>query len=101
MKIGGNSCDVTRVTKLETKKSESQKHAHKATMPLLLVLLLLALLAPSAAFAPPALGLGALLFKPRVGIVKSGEWTAGGGGGSGDNGEALAEAGRFFVDAFW
>lgn len=41
------------------------------------------------AFAPP-LGIGAVLFKPRVNIVKS----------SGDE-DKLVGAGKFFVDAFW
>ncbi|KAL7518196.1 hypothetical protein ACHAWX_003046 [Stephanocyclus meneghinianus] len=46
-------------------------------------------LAPTAAFAPP-LGIGAVLFRPKVKVVKS-------------NGEEdrLVDAGRFFVDAFW
>ncbi|KAL7505689.1 hypothetical protein ACHAXN_003128 [Cyclotella atomus] len=43
----------------------------------------------SAAFAPP-LGINALLFKPRVKVVKS----------EGDEG-LLIDAGKFFVDAFW
>lgn len=42
-----------------------------------------------AAFAPP-LGIGAVLFKPNVKIVKS----------EGDE-ERLVDAGKFFVDAFW
>ena len=41
------------------------------------------------AFAPP-LGIGALLFKPNVKIVKS----------NGDDGR-LVDASKFFVDAFW
>ena len=43
----------------------------------------------AAAFAPP-LGIGAVLFKPRVNIVKS----------DGDD-DRLVDAGKFFVDAFW
>jgi hypothetical protein len=43
----------------------------------------------TAAFAPP-LGINALLFKPRVKVVKS----------EGDEG-LLIDAGKFFVDAFW
>lgn len=45
--------------------------------------------AQNAAFAPP-LGLGAILFKPNVKIVKS----------EGDD-ERLVDASNFFVDAFW
>ena len=46
-------------------------------------------MARTAAFAPP-LGIGAVLFRPKVKVVKS-------------NGEEdrLVDAGRFFVDAFW
>jgi hypothetical protein len=41
------------------------------------------------AFAPP-FGMGAILFKPNVKIVKS----------NGED-ERLVDAGKFFVDAFW
>jgi len=44
---------------------------------------------PTVAFAPP-LGIGAVLFKPDVKIVKS----------NGED-ERLIGAGKFFVDAFW
>lgn len=44
------------------------------------------------AIGPPILGIGAVLFRPRnVKFVKSSE----------KDGEALDEAGKFFVDAFW
>lgn len=46
----------------------------------------------------PVLGIGALLFKPRVKIVKGSEWR---GNKDGDVVDALSEAGKFFVDAFW
>ena len=44
------------------------------------------------AVGPPILGIGAVLFRPRnVKFVKSSE----------KDGDALDEAGKFFVDAFW
>mmetsp|Transcript_28150 Transcript_28150/g.56604 ORF Transcript_28150/g.56604 Transcript_28150/m.56604 type:complete len:250 (-) Transcript_28150:1185-1934(-) len=42
----------------------------------------------TAAFAPPAFGLGALFRPPNIKIIKS-------------DGSRLDEAGKFFVDAFW
>jgi hypothetical protein len=44
----------------------------------------------TAAFAPPAFGLGALFRPPNIKIIKS----------DGDS-DRLDEAGKFFVDAFW
>jgi hypothetical protein len=49
---------------------------------------------PSLLASPPILGIGAILFKPNVKIVKSGD-----AGGEGD--DALTKAGKFFVEAFW
>jgi len=47
---------------------------------------------PPILVAPPVLGIGALLFKPSVKLIKSSEM---------EDDDALAQAGRFFVDAFW
>ena len=56
---------------------------------ILLFFLLILFIGTTTAFAP--LGIGALLFKPNVQIVKSSD---------GDE-DRLVDAGKFFVDAFW
>jgi hypothetical protein len=56
---------------------------------IILFFLLILCIGTTTAFAPP-LGIGALLFKPNVQIVKS----------DGEE-DRLVDAGKFFVDAFW
>lgn len=47
--------------------------------------------------APPVLGIGAILFKPRnIKIIKSSDIT-----GGDEINNSLTDAGKFFVDAFW
>lgn len=83
----------------------------QAAISILLLLLSTVVVDVVDAFSPPIaaspiLGIGALLFRPKVKIVKSSDHVVVDIDGSksvyGNGGEdALTQAGKFFVDAFW
>ena len=84
----------------------------QAAISILLLLLSTVVVDVVDAFSPPIaaspiLGIGALLFRPKVKIVKSSDHVVdvdidGSKSVYGNGGEdALTQAGKFFVDAFW